>query len=71
MMDMAADALGGVGSGPWLLIERTMPDFGQRREWLTQHGGRLVALQPTSCGIHRRTSRCPLYPVSPQATHVS
>lgn len=28
----------------WLLVERTMPDFGERREWLARHGGRLVAL---------------------------
>ena len=28
----------------WLLVERTMQDFGERREWLARHGGRLVAL---------------------------
>ena len=28
----------------WLLVERTMPDFGERREWLARRGGRLVAV---------------------------
>ena len=28
----------------WLLVERTMPDFGERRDWLARSGGRLVAL---------------------------
>jgi hypothetical protein len=28
--------------GFWLLVERTMPDFGERRDWLARHGGRLV-----------------------------
>ena len=30
--------------GFWFLVERTMPDFGERREWLGRHGGRLVVL---------------------------
>lgn len=30
--------------GFWLLVERTMQDFEQRREWLGRHGGQLVAL---------------------------
>jgi predicted metal-dependent hydrolase len=28
----------------WLLVERTMPDYGERRGWLARHGGRLVAV---------------------------
>lgn len=27
----------------WLVVERTMPDFVERREWLRGHGRRLVA----------------------------
>ena len=30
--------------GFWHLVERTMPDFEQRQEWLRRHGGRLVGL---------------------------
>jgi predicted metal-dependent hydrolase len=28
----------------WLLVERTMPDFGERRDWMARHGGQLVRL---------------------------
>ena len=28
----------------WLLVERTMPDFRERRDWLAWNGGKRMAL---------------------------